>query len=201
MDWTRDVRKAEQHQRLERNISHSLLAARVMELRVPFQLNKDKFTTTLDVLTDVSSSALDMIRSLAMWSEQIRSLTDERDALTRCKAKEYAPLFRELELTYPQEALVLEAREAAAAAVRKRGQEVGAWQKQHEAAFQAIRSRELQRIRGSCPPYASCRSLCTRAAPTSRPACLPPPPPNTPHRAPSLSIGRGWLPHLLRNVC
>ena len=143
VDWTPDDESDQERKAMERNISHTLLASRITELKVPLQINHAKLNGALTSYQEALDQMVGGNRALTTTEQQVQSLEKESnllDMLTEADCKRVLP---ELFEVYAREHVLQTHRDVVAAAISKTAHETGAWHEQHLAANEAIRGQHL----------------------------------------------------------
>lgn len=78
VDWEPDRKSDLEKKAMERNISHTLLASRIVELKVPFKLNKEKLTKFLLPFQDLLDINTTTFRTFLTVQQQLARLQQEQ---------------------------------------------------------------------------------------------------------------------------
>ena len=154
MDWDRDREILLEKQKMELDISHTLLASRITELRVPLEENVAKIRTYLLPFHDLLAFHVTTHRSLVSVQKQDEQLRTELACVSAIDDT-HTDVLTTLESLYDQMALLQQQVGSIAQSISKSCMGFDAWHDQHAAALQTLRGRHIAGLRDQLSSLAS----------------------------------------------
>jgi hypothetical protein len=146
VDWELDREIFLEKQKMERDISHTLLASRITELKVPLAENVSNVRTYLLPFHDLLSFHVTTHRSLVSVQKQCELLNAEMQSLSTVTTEHEGVLYQLAQL-YGDMSQLQAQRAAIAGSISKNCVGIDTWHEQHVAAAQTIRGRRIATIR------------------------------------------------------
>ena len=138
IDWAPDHRSDAERRAMDKDISQTLLAARIVELRVQWQKNRESLGSTLPVLADVLSETIAVMQECDALRRKNEALERERVLLDAAVQPEMRTVIDTLGDLCSRQASADRVTGVAADVITQSLQTSQAWQSQHVAAFDML---------------------------------------------------------------
>jgi PI-3-kinase-related kinase SMG-1 len=142
VDWEPDHKSDLEKKAMERNISHTLLASRIVELKVPLRLNQEKLTKFLPPFQDLLDINTTTFRTYMSVQQQLQRYDMELAAVSAAPTDMEA-VFESLAALYAEELNENSNVNMIASSIFKSCIGIDQWHEQHVTALEAIRGRHL----------------------------------------------------------
>ena len=142
VDWEPDHKSDLEKKAMERNISHTLLASRIVELKVPLRLNWEKLTKFLPPFQDLLDINTTTFRTYMSVQQQLQ-LYDMELAAVSAAPTDMEAVFESLAALYAEELNENSNMNMIASSIFKSCIGIDQWHEQHVTALEAIRGRHL----------------------------------------------------------
>lgn len=147
VDWTPNMKNEAEKEAMEKGICHSLLAARITELKVPLQNNQAKHEAILPQFHDQLENMMNIVRSKTSLESQVQQWHHEEKLLREAVEAEPEQVLQSLAIVYAEDQKHSMVQEQCTSAIMKRIAELSHWHDQHVVALETLRGTQLDKLR------------------------------------------------------